>query len=92
MNEQMQPSGGNSQNNHPAKGLATASLVMGILACTLDGIIFGVLGIVFSTMAKKRGFTGAIATAGFVMSIVGVGLGIIILAFCGPILCTLLGI
>jgi hypothetical protein len=89
MSQQYSPGGG-PPANHPSKGLATASLVMGILALVLDGIIFGILGIIFAAIAKKKGFEGGVATAGLVMSIIGLVLGIVIYAVCGPLICSML--
>ena len=58
----------------PKKGLAIASLVLGILAMTIPvpilDIIFGVIGIVLGRIAQKSG-VGGLATGGFVVSIIG---------------------
>ena len=85
-----QPGGGRPPPDQTGRGFAIASLVMGILALTIDGIIFGILGIVFAVIAKRSGFTDGFATAGLVMSIIGVASGIILWAICGPVICTLL--
>ena len=76
-NEGNQPSSGGR-----GKGLAVASLVLGIVSLFL-GIIPGVVGIVLAVIAKKNGFTGGMATAGLVLSIIGVVSGIVILIACG---------
>lgn len=75
----------------PGKGLATASLVLGIVGVAgvlfplllwVGGIITGILGIIFAAMAKKHGFVGGTVTAGLVLSIISVALnGIIVFAF-----------
>ena len=79
-------------NPNAGKGLAVASLVMGILALVnmfwmIPGILFGILGIIFAAVAKKQGNTSGMGTAGLVMSIIGLVLSGIFLAICGPIFC-----
>lgn len=79
-------------NPNAGKGLAVASLVMGILALVnmflmVPGIIFGVLGIIFAAVSRKQGNTGGMAIAGLVMSIIGLVLSGIFLAICGPLFC-----
>jgi len=92
MNQQMQPSPQGGGGDTPGKALGIASLVMGILALVIDGLIFGTLGIIFACLSKKEGFTGGMATAGLVMSIVGLALSIVIYAICGPVICSMLGL
>ena len=67
--------------------MAVASLVLGILSI-LDpfiilGLILGIIGIVLAVMAKKRGFFGGMATAGLVLSIIGLALNGFIFLICG---------
>ncbi|HKM35436.1 MAG TPA: DUF4190 domain-containing protein [Lachnospiraceae bacterium] len=62
-------------------GKAIASLVLGILSLVciffgygaLLGIVFGIVGLVLGINANKEGKTG-MATAGIVMSAIGLGL------------------
>ena len=75
--------------NRMGKGFAHAAVVMGILSLTIEGVIFGILGIIFAGTAKMKGFGGGAATAGLVMSIIGLVLGIVVWATCGPLLCSL---
>gem|GEM_PF-6394762 len=53
------------------KRLAKASLICGISGICIAGIILGTLAIIFSRQAKKKGYEGGIATAGFVLGIIG---------------------
>ena len=75
------------------KGMAIAALVLGILSIIdptlIFGIIAGVVGIVLAVLAKKQGFTGGIATAGLVLSIIGVALNALILILCGSMIAAL---
>lgn len=65
----------------PGKGLAVGALICGIVALVLSwmggllGIAAGVVGIILSINAKKKGFIGGMNTAGLVMSIIGLALG-----------------
>ena len=66
----------------PGQGMATASLVMGILSlvfwCLCIGYaIFAPLGIIFCIVAKNQGSTSGMATAGLVTSIISIVTGII---------------
>ena len=82
-----QPPYGGPPQPQPGKGMAVASLVLGILSI-LDptiilGIFLGVIGVVLAVMAKKRGFLGGMATAGLVLSIIGIALNGFIFLLCG---------
>lgn len=64
------------QNRQPANGLATASLVMGILAvvttcCCYGGLIFGGLGILFALLSKGNEPMSGRAKAGLGLSLGG---------------------
>ena len=64
------------QNGQPANGLATASLVMGILAvvmtcCCYGGLIFGGLGVLFALLSKGNGPMSGRARAGLGLSLGG---------------------
>lgn len=74
----------------PGKGLATASLVLGIISVclwffgytSLLSVILGIVGIVLAVMSKKQGFEGGIRTAGLVLSIIAVVGGVIFFVAC----------
>ncbi len=78
------------QNNVPGKGAATASLVLGIIAvvCWFFGyssilsVVLGIIGLVMASNAKKAGFEGGIAKAGFVLSLIGLIGGAIFFVAC----------
>ena len=59
------------------KGLAIAALVCGICAIAISfflpilNLAAGIVGIVLAVNARKQGFTGGLATAGLVLSIIG---------------------
>ncbi len=78
-----------SQPSEPGKGLATASLVLGIISVVtwflgsfaFVGLVTGIVGLVCASKSKKQGFNGGIRTAGFVLSIIGlVGSAIVCVA------------
>lgn len=56
----------------PAKGLAVASLVLGIVSLIMFAVIAGPLGIIFGGLAKSKGNRSGMATAGIVCGIIGV--------------------
>ena len=60
------------QDIPPANGLATASMVLGILGLTILGPIGGVLSFIFALTAKSRGNRSGKSTAGLVMSIISI--------------------
>jgi hypothetical protein len=92
MNGQMPPYGGGPGYKPPGKGFATASLVLGIIGLVFADMILGILAIIFAVVAKKKGFSGGIATAGLVLGILASIGGIITIVICGPFLCSLLGL
>jgi uncharacterized membrane protein len=67
----------------PQNGMGTASLVLGILGLVCCGsLIMSVLAIVFGVMGRKKvaagqATNGGMATAGMILGIVGVVLGIL---------------
>lgn len=69
----------------PAKGLASASLTMGILSFFIFPILTGFLGILFGAIAKGKGNRSGSATAGIVCSILGIVLGILATMLLGNI-------
>lgn len=61
----------------PGRGMAIASLVLGIVAFLCFPYITGVLAIIFGGVAKKQGFKGGMATAGLVLGIIAIAVQII---------------
>lgn len=55
----------------PARGMAIASLVLGIISFFLFPIVCGPLGLIFGCVAKSKGNTTGKATAGIICSIIG---------------------
>lgn len=78
-----QPVYGAPPSSTPGKGLAIASMVCGIVSFFCFGIILGVLAVIFGAVAKNKGYTGGMATAGIVLGVVGLGLYIVMLVACG---------
>lgn len=76
-------------NPAPGNGLATASLVCGILSLVIPfvSIILGIIAIATGASAKKNGFAGGKATAGIAMGIISTALnaGFICLSVLGLI-------
>lgn len=66
----------------PGKGLAIASLVLGIVSFLCFPYITGVLGIIFGGVAKSKGCRSGMATAGIACGVVGVGLWLLMLIAC----------
>ncbi len=78
-----------SKSDEPGNGVATASLVLGIVSVVtwflgsfaFIGLVTGIIGLICASKAKKQGFNGGIRTAGFVLSIIGlVGSAIVFIA------------
>ena len=64
------------KDQQPGKGLAIASIVMGIISFFLIrfhivSVAFGLLGILFAALAPSKGCKGGIQVAGLVLSIIG---------------------
>lgn len=80
------------QPEQPGKGQATASMILGIvtLVCiffgygALLGIITGIIGLILGIKSKKQAPSG-MATAGIVMS--AIGLGLCLLTFVACVIC-----
>ncbi|MFH8975300.1 DUF4190 domain-containing protein [Streptomyces sp. NPDC017890] len=75
----------------PQNGMGTAAMVLGILACCLFcmygvvSLVLGILAVVFGVKGRRRAERGEAnnhgqAQAGFVMGIVGIVLGIVVIA------------
>lgn len=76
---QVHQGGGFGQNQvqqaQPSKAFAIVSLIFGILAMTIPvpvlDVILGIAGIVLYSKSKKAGYSGGLAVAGLVVSIIG---------------------
>ncbi len=66
-------------NTDPGRGLAIASLVLGIVSFLCFPAITGVLGIVFGGIAKSKGSKSPMAVAGIVCGAIGIVLWIVML-------------
>ncbi len=73
-----QPGYGQPKPSEPGKGMATASLVLGILSFFCFAYVSGILGIIFGIVAKNQGYKGKSATAGIICGAVGIVLNIIL--------------
>lgn len=70
----------------PGRGQSIASLVLGLLSFFMLPIVTGTLAIVFGGIAKSKGSTSPMATAGLVCGILGIVSWILILALFNTIL------
>lgn len=78
------------EGNAPGKGTATGSLVCGIIAVilwffgwsSLGSVIFGIIGIILASSAKKQGCNDGIRVGGLVCSIIGLIGGSIVFIAC----------
>lgn len=74
--------------------MAIASLVLGILAIILSltgaggifAVILGIIGIILGVLGRKDPERKGMATAGLVMSIISVALGILLFVACAGVL------
>ena len=66
----------------PGTGLAIASMVLGIISFLCYPIITGVLAVIFGAVAKNKGCTSGMATAGIVCGIIGVALWLLMMVAC----------
>lgn len=66
----------------PGNGLAIAGLILGIVSFLCFPAITGTLGIIFGAVAKSKGNTSGMATAGIVCGAIGVALWLIMLIAC----------
>lgn len=62
------------------KGFAIAGMVCGIISLFCFGFILGILGVVFGSIAKSKGYKGGMATAGVVCGAIGI-VGAILVIF-----------
>ena len=82
-----------NEGNIPGKNEALISLILGIVGLVVAlfvngifGMILGIAGLVVSSRSKSMGYNDSLRTAGFVLSVLSVGLGGITLVAC--IACT----
>ena len=68
-----------NQNPEDGKGLAIASLVLGIVSFFCFAYITGILGIVLGAVAKSKGYKGGMATAGIICGVIGIVLYIVLM-------------
>ena len=61
--------------------LGIASIVIGMFINTWVGVVCGVVGIILAAVAKKKG-QGGVATAGLVLSIIGVAIVLVVYIAC----------
>ena len=78
----------------PGSGMATASLVLGILSLVfwigyIGYVVMAPLAIIFGAVAKKQGSTSGFATAGIVMGIVSIALAVLFWVACGAFICAI---
>jgi len=63
-------------------GMATASLVLGIISLFCFGLVLGIIGLILGILAKKKMPNNGKATAGIVLSILGlVGWAVVMIFF-----------
>lgn len=73
------------QNNDENRGLAIASMVLGIVSlvtCCCSayiGLVFAIIGLVLGILYKKKGGSDGMATAGIVCSIISIVLAVIVI-------------
>lgn len=75
------------KSHDPARGMAVAAFVLGLISIFLFGIIAGPLGIIFGSVAKGKGSRSAFATLGIVFGIIGL-VGVIAMYIACPDLIT----
>jgi hypothetical protein len=89
-NNQNPGTGAGSNGSLPGQGVATASLVLGIIAVvcwffgwsSIASVVLGIVGIILAGKSKAAGFTGGTRTAGFVLSLIGLIGGAIAFVAC----------
>ena len=69
----------------PGKGLAIASMVLGIVSFFCFPVITGILAVVFGAISKSKGCRSGMATAGIVCGIIGVALWLLMLIIFGSV-------
>ncbi len=79
------------QAEQPAKGLAVASLVLGIVSFFCFAYITGILAVIFGAVAKSKGNRSGMSTAGLICGCIGVVLWIMSLLFLPSLFSLLFG-
>jgi len=79
------------QTEQPAKGLAVASLVLGIVSFFCFAYITGILAVIFGAVAKSKGNRSGMSTAGLICGGIGVVLWILSLLFLPSLFSLLFG-
>lgn len=77
--------GGYQPADQPGRGLAIASMVLGIICLVFIffgvfawiGSILGIIGLILGAVAKSKGYVGSAASAGLVMCIIGTAVTLI---------------
>ena len=77
----------------PGKHEATVAMVLGIVSCALlifgytalGSVVTGIIGLIYASRAKSLGFNGTPRTVGYVCSLIGLILGVLVClaASCG---------
>lgn len=70
----------------PGKHEATVAMVLGIVSCALlvfgytalGSVVTGIIGLIYSARAKSLGFNGTPRTVGYVCSLIGLILGVLV--------------
>lgn len=68
---------------HPSRSTATAALWCSILGFFCFPLVGSILGIVLGRIARRNGYPGARATAGYVLGWIGLVLGVLGIAYQG---------
>ncbi len=63
---------------HPKRGMAIASLVLGICSFFFCGLLLGILAVVFGSSANREGKT-SVATAGKICGIIGIVFSVLVI-------------
>lgn len=69
----------------PGKGLAIASLVLGLVGLIISALICGLLAVIFAGVAKSKGNKSGMATAGLVLGIIDLAFWLVTFIFCNPL-------
>ena len=73
-----QPQYAQAPAEEPGKGMATASMILGIASFFCFAYVTGILAIIFGCVAKNKGYTGNKAKTGIICGAIGLGLTIIL--------------